>query len=81
MGLNLGISSERIKVPCKKDWERNFLIERGNPRIVQRGLIGTAEPSGKVVQTSGTKELLLNWGSLQRAAAEVLQLIGLGVYL
>jgi hypothetical protein len=56
-------------------------LRGATPELCKCGLIGTAEPSGKVVQTSGTKELLLNWGGLQRAAAEVLQLIGLGVYL
>ena len=71
MGLNLRISSERIKVPGKKDQERNFLIERGNPRIAKNGLISTDFPSGKLVQTSGTKELSLNWGGLQRVTAEV----------
>ena len=80
MGLNLRISSERIKVPGKKDQERNFLIERGNPRIAKNGFISTDFPSGKLVQTSGTKELSLNWGGLQRATAEVQQQIGLGVY-
>jgi hypothetical protein len=80
MGLNLKTSSEEIKVPGKKDQERNFLIERGNPRIAKNGLISTDFPSGKLVQTSGTKELSLNWGGLQRATAEVLQQIGLGVY-
>ena len=80
MGLNLRISSERIKVPGKKDQERNFLIERGNPRIAKNGLISTDFPSGKLVQTSGTKELSLNWGGLQRATAEVQQQIGLRVY-
>ena len=72
MGLNLRISSERIKVPGKKDQERNFLIERGNPRIAKNGLISTDFLSGKFVQTSGTKELSLNWGGLQRVTAEVL---------
>ena len=72
MGLNLRISSERIKVPGKKDQERNFLIERGNPRIAKNGLISTDFLSGKFVQTSGTKERPLNWGSLQRETAEVL---------
>ena len=72
MGLNLRISSERIKVPGKKDQERNFSIERGNPRIAKSGLISTDFLSGKFVQTSGTKELPLNWGGLQRATAEVL---------
>ncbi len=80
MGLNLRTSSERIKVPGKKDQERNFLIERGNPRIAKNGFISTDFPSGKLVQTSGTKELSLNWGGLQRATAEVQQQIGLGVY-
>ena len=80
MGLNLRTSSERIKVPGKKDQERNFLIERGNPRIAKNGFISTDFPSGKLVQTSGTKELSLNWGGLQRATAEVQPQIGLGVY-
>jgi hypothetical protein len=60
MGLNLRTSSERIKVPGKKDQERNFWIERGNPRIATTGLISTDSPSGKFVQTSGTKGLPLN---------------------
>ena len=72
MGLNLRTSSERIKVPSKKDQERNFWIERGNPRIAKNGLISTDFPSGMFVQTSGTKERPLNWGGLQRATAEVL---------
>jgi hypothetical protein len=72
MSLNLTTSSERIKVPGKKDQERDFLIERGNPRIATTGLISTDFPSGKFVQTSGTKELSLSWGGLQRATAEVL---------
>jgi hypothetical protein len=60
MGLNLRTSSERIKVPGKKDQERNFWIERGNPRIAKNGLISTDFLSGKFVQTSGTKGLPLN---------------------
>jgi hypothetical protein len=72
MGLNLRTSSERIKVPSKKDQERNFWIERGNPRIATTGLISTDLLSGKFVQTSGTKGLPLNRGSLQRVTAEVL---------
>jgi hypothetical protein len=48
MGLNLRTSSERIKVPSKKDQERNFWIERGNPRIAKNGLISTDSPSGKL---------------------------------
>lgn len=72
MGLNLKTSSERIKVPGKKDQGRNFWIERGNPRIAKNGLISTDFPSEKFVQTSGTKELSLNWGGLQRETAEVL---------
>ena len=72
MGMNLRTSSERIKVPGKKDQERNFSIERGNPRIAKNGFISTDFPSGKLVQTSGTKERPLNWGSLQRVTAEVL---------
>jgi hypothetical protein len=47
MGLNLRTSSERIKVPSKKDQERNFWIERGNPRIAKNGLISTDFLSGK----------------------------------
>ena len=73
IGLNLRTSSERIKVPGKKDQERNFSIERGNPRIAKSGLISTDFLSGKFVQTSGTKELSLNWDGLQRETAEVLQ--------
>jgi hypothetical protein len=73
IGLNLRTSSERIKVPGKKDQERNFWIERGNPRIAKNGLIKTEFLSGKFVKTSGAKELSLNWDGLQRETAEVLK--------
>jgi len=49
MGSNLRTSSEVIIVPSKKDQERNFWIERGNPRIAKNGLISTDFSSGKFV--------------------------------
>jgi hypothetical protein len=60
----LRTSSEGIKVPSKKDQERNFWIERGNPRIAKNGLIKAEFPSGKFVKKSGTKEPPLSGGSL-----------------